>query len=339
MIVQCKQCRTKFRFDDAEIDGDGIWVRCSRCQHVFFQDNPKKLNATAAMPPINQVSSQKVTPEKTTGRLAFEPANDAASRNAPDEDVASFLSAVMEPAKTASGDLMKESQTARKAGRNLTDIEFSPGFEDLDEMQESEDESEEEPASPVRKKNRAWKIALWTILVIVIIPAIIYFVVFPQLGERYFKLGERGVDVVLNVIGLAPRTTGQSVIGSVKIQNVRQRIINNYILGNIRIVEGTAVNRADFPIARILVKGEILDPYAVVMVERLSYAGNVLTDEELTNLSEEEIIRKLSLPSGLNNSNERVIPNGQIPFMIVFTRESPGTIKTTVMIAGAERLL
>jgi hypothetical protein len=153
------------------------------------------------------------------------------------------------------------------------------------------------------------------------------------------KLGEHFVNIALNAVGVSQPTQGQFVTGQVKLQDIRQRVINNYILGNIRVVEGTAVNQAEFSMARILVKGEVLDAYAVVLGERVSYAGNVLTEEELTNLSEEEILKRLSVPAGLNNSNDRVIPNGRIPFMIIFTRDVPGIIKTTVMIAGAERLL
>jgi predicted Zn finger-like uncharacterized protein len=332
MIIQCKQCRTKFRFDDDQIVGDGLWMRCSRCQHVFFQDNPAKMNTTAGTLPMTPVPPQKVTPERTASRLAFEPASAAASRNAPDEDVASFLHDVLAPEKTTSDELKPESKPTDRKGMIFTDIEFSPEFENLDEMGEPQEPSEEKQAPPVRKKNRLWKVALWTISVIVVIPAIIYFVVFPQLGERCVK-------VALNVIGVSQPAEGQSVTGLIKLQDIRQRVINNYVLGNIRIVEGAAVNQADFSIARILVKGEILDAYAVVLGERVSYAGNVLTDEELTNLSEGEILQRLSLSAGRNNSNERVIPNGRIPFMIVFTREPPGTIKTMVMIAGAERLL
>ncbi|MBU1965794.1 MAG: zinc-ribbon domain-containing protein, partial [Proteobacteria bacterium] len=37
MIIQCRKCETRFRFDDTLMAGDGVWVRCSRCQHVFFQ--------------------------------------------------------------------------------------------------------------------------------------------------------------------------------------------------------------------------------------------------------------------------------------------------------------
>jgi len=68
MIIQCKQCRTKFRFDDAQIVGDGLWMRCSRCQHVFFQDNPKKTTAAADIPEIKPVPPQKVASEKTANR-------------------------------------------------------------------------------------------------------------------------------------------------------------------------------------------------------------------------------------------------------------------------------
>lgn len=338
MIVQCKQCRTKFRFDDSQITGDGLWMRCSRCQHVFFQDNPKKLNMTAGIGQTGPVSREPATSEKTTSRLAFEPAGTPRAGSVPDEDVASFLQDVMVPRKTDRD--LPGSQPRTKSGErtDLPDIEFSSDFEDLDELSESEEAVPEKPV-PIRKKSRVGMVVLWTILVIVIIPAIIFFVVFPQFGDRYVKLGERGLNTALNVIGFPRPMEPQSVAVQIKLQDIRQRVVNNYILGNLRVVEGTAVNQADFSIARIMLKGEILDPYAVVLGERMSYAGNVLTDEELTNLSEEEIAKKLALPSGRDNSNERVIPNGRIPFMIVFTREPPGVIKTTVTIAGAERLL
>jgi len=37
MIIQCKQCTTKFRFKDELMVGDGVWVRCGRCGHEFFE--------------------------------------------------------------------------------------------------------------------------------------------------------------------------------------------------------------------------------------------------------------------------------------------------------------
>jgi len=36
MILQCDQCNTKFRLDDAKLKPGGVKVRCSKCKHVFL---------------------------------------------------------------------------------------------------------------------------------------------------------------------------------------------------------------------------------------------------------------------------------------------------------------
>jgi predicted Zn finger-like uncharacterized protein len=35
MIVQCEQCRAKFRLDESKIKGRGVKVNCTRCNHIF----------------------------------------------------------------------------------------------------------------------------------------------------------------------------------------------------------------------------------------------------------------------------------------------------------------
>jgi len=40
VIIECKKCGTKYRFDESQIEGDGVWVRCTRCEATFFQENP-----------------------------------------------------------------------------------------------------------------------------------------------------------------------------------------------------------------------------------------------------------------------------------------------------------
>lgn len=39
MIIQCEQCRTKFRLDDSKVKGKGVKVRCAKCKHVFSVAN------------------------------------------------------------------------------------------------------------------------------------------------------------------------------------------------------------------------------------------------------------------------------------------------------------
>jgi len=35
MIIQCEQCRTKFRLDDSRVKDAGVKVRCAKCKHIF----------------------------------------------------------------------------------------------------------------------------------------------------------------------------------------------------------------------------------------------------------------------------------------------------------------
>jgi predicted Zn finger-like uncharacterized protein len=339
MIIQCKQCKTKFRFDDALMEGDGLWMRCSRCQHVFFQDNPAKTRA-AAEPPLEPLTmkGQERVPRKEVRRPTFEPAvhqpTDAIQKEpaseAQDDDMKAFMKEVIGAEKLSSDEPMLDSKPMKQPGPDSVPLDFTRGVQFPPDLEASLEESV--PAPPP-KKSSGWKWALWAVLVIVVVPAIVYFFIFPDLGDRFTRIARK------YMWGASQPAEGPFVIGQIKLQDVRQKIVANVVSGNIRVVEGTAVNQNDFPIARVRIKAELLDAYAVTQGERVSYAGNILTEEELVNLTEEDIQKKLSQPEGRHNMNERVPPNGRIPFMIVFSKEKPGVIKTTVVVAGAERLL
>lgn len=311
MIIQCRQCRTKFKFDDTLMQGSGVWLRCSRCGHVYFQENH-------LMKPETDLPSElpKLVEEPIPAENSAELSTESPSIGYRDADGFHSLDKVMETKKYLKDEVnldMEKTPEESISGKN-------------------EEVVQKKLASP-KSSGKIWKIAAWSVFVILIIPAAIYFLVFPEFGEQI-------INNVLVSVGISEPAKPEIVVSqAVKLQDVRHRMINNYILGQIGVVEGTAVNRADYPISRILIKGEILDAYSVVLGEHTSYAGNILTDEELTNLSEEEILIKLSQPEGLNNSNDKIMPNGQIPFMIVFSREPAGVIKTTVVTVGAERLL
>lgn len=49
MIIQCDKCSTKFRLDDSRITGNGVRVRCTKCQHVFIVAPP---------PPAEEVGAE-----------------------------------------------------------------------------------------------------------------------------------------------------------------------------------------------------------------------------------------------------------------------------------------
>lgn len=50
MIIQCDKCSTKFRLDDSRITGNGVKVRCTKCQNVFIVAPP---------PPVEEVQVEE----------------------------------------------------------------------------------------------------------------------------------------------------------------------------------------------------------------------------------------------------------------------------------------
>jgi len=339
MIIQCKQCRTKFRFDDSNMQGSGVWLRCSRCGHVYFQENPlaKKSAADAAMPePEPVIPEERIIPQEKP----VKPKDETPSVFRRNEDGLKSLDKIMASRKRMDDDIALDA--VKKPEENVSQELYKE-----EEFQEEEKETtgvqEKKKPAPAKGSGRALKIALWSVLVIVVIPGLFYyyaFFMYPELGQQIFSSSENLVKIVNEYRGIKePVNSGTLINQMIKIQDVRYRRINNYTLGQIGVLEGTAVNRAEYPVSRIKIKGEIVDAYSVVLGERTDFAGNILTDEELTNLSEEEITAKLQRPEGLNNSNDKILPGGQIPFMIVFSNEPSGVIKTTAVVAGAERLL
>jgi hypothetical protein len=376
------------------MESDGMWMRCSRCRHVFFQDNPLKFSKPAAQsPPADAALPQPPVEEKAPVRLSFEEAQNRPRPPLYDEDMKNFLQGVLEedeksvvapepedepprdlrcgPAREEPEDFEPGAAALRESGYRLDpepepesprepwpgpeperefrflseerpgtdDIVLEPEGDGIDEY-DSPDEEIEQARMPERKKRRFWIAALWAFLVIVVVPSVIYTLVIPQQGRRLAgMLVDQGRHLKMAFSDKPQRADGQFVISQIKIQDVQQRVVNNYLLGSIRVVEGIAVNQADFPVTRIRVKADLLDAYSVTLESRVSHAGNVLTDDELMNLTDEEMLTRLSFPEGRENSNERVIPNGQIPFMIVFITVPQNAIKTTVAVSGAERLL
>lgn len=344
MIIQCKQCRTKFRFDDSHMQGSGIWLRCSRCGHVYFQENPlaKKLAVDSLWEeePEPIVRKKDVIPAEEVVHAEEKPKTTVEMPSVfhRDEQGQKSLDRIMAIRKRIRADADLDIE---KPPESIADEEIQPPT-DIGDIEKEKTIEEERKSSP-GVFSKVSKIVLWSLLVIVVVPGIFYYVVFfafPQYGEQIINSSQGVIKIINEYIGEPePVTSGTFINQMVKLQDIRYRRVNNYILGQIGVLEGNAVNRADFPISRIHIKGEIVDAYSVVLGERSSYAGNLLNDEELINLSEEEMLMKLLRPEGMNNTNDKIIPNGQIPFMIIFPNEPSGVIKTTVMTIGAERLL
>ena len=302
MIVHCKNCGTKFRFDETLIDGEGIWVRCSQCKNLFFLDNPVKKETEPVPDQEKDRERTPSEPQKIVQAQTFTDREEDAGR--------------------------KEVLPVGDSGKDVPalDKHTLTGADKEEDTETHDDEVSKEEVGKKRVTSQGRQVAY---LFIVLIIGCVYLLFFAETG---------GQTLFEKILGTAQKSEEVGP-AQVDLADVRQRIVNNLLMGTIRIVEGTAINQSSFPMTRIKVKGEITDAYTVVLGVRESYCGNLLTDNELATMTEDQIQKELSNPQGSDVSNDRVAPQGQIPFMIVFTREPAGFVKTFVIPVGAERLL
>jgi len=88
MIIQCEQCRTKFKLDDEKVSDRGVKVRCAKCRHVFtvrkqseapvpafaaFETSGESVTASAAPPPETETFASVPEPEEafSFGDISF----------------------------------------------------------------------------------------------------------------------------------------------------------------------------------------------------------------------------------------------------------------------------
>jgi len=335
MIIQCRKCETRFRFDEKLMEGDGVWVRCSRCQHVFFQDRPAgDLPAAELEIPSVRISDARRTPDDRFPAVEEAPIPTEVKAEIP-------LQQKTGAEQTPAVDFEKEPSL-----KGLEeDLEKEPlggpaaGVEKEEEAADGEEEATEGGTGRKRWGRTLLKL-IALVVFIVIVAGTVYLYLFPEVRTQVLAWASpwlRGVPVLENLIGPEIKSGG-TILAPVRIKDVRQRSVANLLKGNLRVIEGVAINQASYPLARIRVRLVIADAYDVVLGEKIVSCGNLLTDAELGAMAEAEIQRELSIPQGSDVSNERIAPNGEIPFMIVFSQEQAGAVKTTVIPAGADRL-
>jgi predicted Zn finger-like uncharacterized protein len=335
MIIQCRKCETRFRFDDLLVERDGVWVRCSRCLHVFFQERTAG-DPSEAEP---EIPSVRISDARRTPDDRFPVADE--------RPLPTGVKAEIPPQPR--DDAEKTSPVEFEKEPSFDGLEADLGKESLDgqavgvEKEEEAAEGDEE-AVAVGTGRRRWGRTLLKLIAlmvfIVIVAGAVYLYLFPDVRTQALTWASpwlRGVPVLEKLVGKEMKS-GATILTPVRIKDVRQRSVANLLTGDLRVIEGVAVNQAPYPLARIRVRLVIADAYDVVLGEKVVSCGNLLTDAELGAMAEPEIQRELSIPQGSDVSNERIAPNGEIPFMIVFSQEQAGTVKTTVIPAGADRI-
>lgn len=274
MIIQCSKCSAKFRFDDALMREEGVWVRCGLCRHEFFQSHP--------------LASQAGNFEEPDIR------DDKAARSVSDSTSTEKLVTVI--------------------------------------LDKKKDDEPKEAAPDKIRSTSVWRI-LAALLMALVVTAGVGYHSFPDIGRQVIS------DLSAYLPWLEKQQPQPSLEEGIKLETINQRFVANVSAGNLRVVEGVAVNQSGHPVTRLQVKATLMDAQNNILGTKRAYAGHVLSDAELMILTEEEMSRRLGTPGGSTASNDRIPPGGRIPFMIVWAFEPLGAAKTFVSVAGVERLL
>jgi len=185
-------------------------------------------------------------------------------------------------------------------------------------------------AKPEKPPTRSWVRASVLFAIFAAISAG-YFGLYPDAGQQTIQWMVSNIPYFDRLVEV-DRKPEVTIYHQIKFTDIKQRFVYNVPLGkNIRIIEGNAVNQAAFPVSAIKILGELYDARGSVLASKVTYCGNVLSDEKLSTLGEAEIGSALSIPQGSDLSNSKVLPQNQVPFMIVFTSEPAGVVRTTIM--------
>ena len=197
------------------------------------------------------------------------------------------------------------------------------------------------PELPIKKsKQVSWGASMrfFALFLVFIVVMQGYLWMYPEVGYQTIEWVHSNFPMMDQLLGIEKAQKQDIITDQVEFINVRQRFVKNESLGNLRVIEGEVVNQAAFPIAKVRVIGELFGTNEALLAARISYCGKILPDETLERLKEEEIRSALSVSSGGNLSDNKILPRGQIPFMIVFTHEPSGVTKATVTAVGAEKI-
>jgi predicted Zn finger-like uncharacterized protein len=345
VIIQCKKCGTKYRFDKSQIDGEGIWLRCNHCKEVFFQENPLAgiASLTGSIEPGEEIHEKEYeTTTEEINRIFMEVEGGDGEQEPEHEELYSGSDKAKEETSEDEGEeedinriLMKD-----EAEDDAQKLEQEEAYSDAVEIIDNAEASEE--VQKLRSPGK--KIAIFLILVILLS------------GGIYLWTSPRAIESILNrvlpqvekFIGTLPGVErffgtessdipNECVSGlGVDLINVKERFVKNWVAGDVLVIEGFAVNNNKCAVSDIRVMGKILDSSGDILAEEEFNCGNILTDDELRSLTEKEIMKELSNSYGRDFSNADIEPGADIPFMLAFIMPAGKASEFLVELAGIE---
>jgi predicted Zn finger-like uncharacterized protein len=119
-------------------------------------------------------------------------------------------------------------------------------------------------------------------------------------------------------------------------ENATHFFRQNEIEGQLLVITGQARNGYNQPRNYIKLKGILSNHQGETLAEETVYAGNVLSTQDLSTLPMNEILQRLGVPAGQDQSNLEIPPGASVKFMIVFNNIPNDLAEYTVEAVSSE---
>ena len=322
MIIECKQCGSKFKLDEGLLREEGSKVRCSVCKGVF-KAYPKA--ATPAADVKRKVVDQRLGKTVTLEtQLGLE-------ESGPKPVMGDTFEAELEKA------LQKEAETIKIEAISPDEIPDEEEEElkfDFDEGSKSWPEGEEtpsptlplpreeekiteapgKPAKAVQKKAKKGGLSRFLAIVVIVV-----LLLTGGAAALFYFAPEQVPDSLTSYLGVGGKPEVRDPgVRRLSFKSVNGKFCQSSKAGNLFCVQGMVLNNYPGSRSFIRVKGSLLDEKGVAVKQKLAFAGNTFTENELKDMSLEQINQDLANRTGKGNANVNVKPQASIPFMIVF---------------------
>jgi predicted Zn finger-like uncharacterized protein len=324
MIIECEKCHAKFNFDENLMKETGTKLRCSSCRHVFVAFPAAKEPQIEQPPPDELADTGEIAKEEISRKeeplsdfdetIAEEVGQEEVKIGVEEEEIEAISfddlpqldsGVIRKAVEEESLDVDEAMDRAERVEEEVT-AQKETGRED-------ELEAAEEPLRPSPIIKKGHRSGLWlTILIIVLLiigsgaalmvfkpdlfPVSLPFFKRPLSKEQAFDMGNK-------------RLSFKELNGS---------FVDSQKAGKLFVVKGSVINKYPDERSFIRIRSNILDSKGKVVKSKIVYAGNPISDKELSSLSMEEVDKRLRDKFGKNKMNTNIPPNSSIPLMIVF---------------------
>lgn len=313
MIVACEKCEARFQIDESRIKKEGSKVRCSLCKHVFTAYPPETAGSGDGAEVVKGVDKdlQETVALDSPPDTAEKEPEPAAEAEGTEFDMGLEEGGEESPRKGISEDIPEDTEEEDSFDFGETEEEQEEAFEEeAPEVAAPLEVGDRTIKLPSRERHTGRKILRVSVILLLILLCAatgVYFLA-PHLLPDFLPLPKPTPTKEPMDLGVS-RLTFPTVNGS---------FVESQKAGQLFVIRGMIKN--DYPKTRshLLVKGSLLDDQGKVVRTKTAYAGNILEDGEMKEMTTEEIEKVLRNPAGKENMNVDVQPGNAIPILIVF---------------------